>query len=151
MAGFKDAFEQGIANAGIAAKNRIEIDSVISQLSAELHEATGGQIDQVAIERAQRRVNMSSIELKVNPFSDGVKTVNYSAIVARSKKEEGKSPRVVEIAEVKLAKYGYPVTLIVSNREVSCHDKGALESALLKMLEEPEVGKLLQHVLAGNA
>ncbi len=59
--------------------------------------------------------------------------------------------RSLEVNKVKIADWqtnygGYPCTIKFSHKLYNCHNKKAIEDSLLKLLENPDVGKLISEL-----
>lgn len=133
MADFREAFQLGIQAHNAAERARQEIFGLLDEFAAQIHEVSNGQ---VRIERAKREVLVPGENFTRKPRS-------YDAIAAidsSGKKEE-------ELCEYSLEERGYPVTLRYANDYVRCHDREALEQALLKLLAHPETGGKLQRLM----
>lgn len=138
MVDFIDSFNKGISAAEQAIANKDEIDSVIEQLSEQLLQATNGKLK---ISIVEKQMPLASFAMNI---SDYINRKPYWAIVA-SNPLTNFQPK--ELAEWKFSEYGYPCRIVLSDTEIYCEDKTALENALSKMISTPEAGKKLKAVI----
>ncbi|MGS7250327.1 hypothetical protein ACQ7NP_04250 [Pseudomonas anuradhapurensis] len=139
MADFIGSFKKGIEAANLALANKAEIDSVIKLLSDQLFEATDGKL-RVKIEQKTEPFETFSVSPK-----DFFNRKTYLAISAFNPSAE--NPVSEELARWKIAESGYPCKVVLSDQEIYCQDKKALENALAHLLTTPAAGKALQQVM----
>ena len=133
MVDFITAFEAGLNAAGIADKNKREINSVFEELNKQLAKATDGKVN---------------IELR----TPSLLRLIYAE---QSKKNQAiyafnpliKSADAKELARWNLDPNGYPCKISFSNKELYCGDKSALERTLADMLQDPTVGEALSKLI----
>lgn len=138
MVNFIDSFNKGMSAAEKAIANKDEIDSVIEQLSDQLQKATDGKLKISIIEKQSP---LASFALSM---ADVLNRKKYWAIVA-SNPLAPFQPK--ELAQWKFSESGYPCRIVLSDTEIYCEDKTALENALGKMIATPEAGKKLKAVI----
>ena len=138
MVNFIDSFNKGMSAAETAIANKDEIDSVIELLSEQLQQATNGKLK---ISIAEKHVPLATFSMKLEDILNRKK---YWAIVA-SNPLAPYQPK--ELAEWRFSESGYPCRIILSDTEIYCEDKAALENALGKMIATPEAGKKLKSVI----
>lgn len=138
MVDFIDSFNKGLSAAEQAIANKDEIDSVIEQLSEQLLEATNGKLKISIVEKHMPLVGFST------KLSELINRKTYW-VIAASNPLANFQPK--ELAEWKFSESGYPCRIILSDTEIYCEDKTALENALSKMIATPEAGKKLKAVM----
>jgi hypothetical protein len=138
MVDFIDSFNKGLSAAEEAIANKDEIDSVIEQLSEQLQQATKGKLKISIIEK---QVPLAGFSMSL---SEIMNRKTYWAIAA-SNPLSTFQPK--ELAEWKFSESGYPCRIVLSDTEIYCEDKTALENALSKMIATPEAGKKLKAVI----
>ncbi|MHC8315686.1 hypothetical protein [Pseudomonas sp. LB3P31] len=138
MVDFIDSFNKGLSAAEKAIANKDEIDSVIEQLSEQLSQATNGRLK---ISIVEKHSPLSGFSMSL---SELVNRKTYWAIAASNPLTTYQS---TELAEWKLSESGYPCRIVLSDKEIYCEDKTALENALSKMIATPEAGKKLKAVI----
>ena len=130
MIDFKKSFDIGLDSARLAESNRAEISAVFDDLSTQIDVASGGKI---VVQREQFD------KPPENPFL--IVLVNrpkYWAISARHKLHTGAKPW--ELAKWHQGTGGYPCKITMTEEEVFCENKEALELALAALLQDPSVG-----------
>lgn len=138
MVDFIDSFNKGLSAAEQAIANMDEIDSVIEQLSEQLLKATNGRLE---ISIVEKQMPLAGFSLSLTEL---MSRKTYWAIVA-SNPLTNFQPK--ELAEWKFSDSGYPCRIVLSDAEIYCEDKAALENALSKMISTPEAGKKLKAVI----
>lgn len=138
MVDFIDSFNKGLSAAEKAIANKDEIDSVIEQLSEQLLQATNGKLK---ISITEKYMPLAGFMMKL---SDVIERKKYWTIAA-SNPLASYQPK--ELAEWKFSESGYPCRIVLSDTEIYCEDKIALENALSKLLATPEAGKKLKAVM----
>ena len=138
MVDFIDSFNKGLSAAEQAIANMDEIDSVIEHLSEQLLQATKGKLK---ISIVEKHMPLAGFSMNLSEFMN---RKTYWAIVA-SNPLTTFQPK--ELAEWKFSEYGYPCRIVLSDTEIYCEDKTALENALSKMIATPEAGKKLKAVI----
>ena len=133
MVNFVEAFKSGLNSAGLAEKNKNEVNSVFSDLNQQLKDITDGRI---VISRRQF--------LERGNFSLSIDLVNekyYSAIAASNPFVTGSDK---ELAKWSQDRNGYPCKIILGSQTMYCRDKQGLENGLEILLRDPVVGETLR-------
>lgn len=144
MFDFKKHLNLGINAAERAESNRKEIQEVFEDLNSQLSSATGGKLK--IEEWFEDLLGVVSRERSV--YSHGEK----KALVCLNPLAQNN--RGLKIAGWQIGRAGYPCELNLSNEEMYCEDKDALENALAFMLADPivadEIFKTINLPLAIN-
>lgn len=138
MVDFIDSFNKGLSAAEQAIANKDEIDSVIEQLSEQLLQATNGKLK---ISIVEKQMPLAGFSINLSEFMN---RKTYWAIAA-SNPLATFQPK--ELAQWKFSESGYPCHIVLSDTEIYCEDKTALENALSKLIATPEAGKKLKAVI----
>lgn len=137
MVDFIKAFQTGLEAAKEAEANKKEIMSVISEVSSQLKEASGGKL--------KIRIGLFAEDSGIPQllmYPD--KRKKYYAICAEQVTED-KSGTSSEIAKWKLDRHGYPCSIEFGDRVLLSEDKESLEENLQTLLADPMTGdKLLK-------
>jgi tripartite-type tricarboxylate transporter receptor subunit TctC len=139
MVNFIDSFNKGISAAERAIANKDEIDSVIEQLSEQLQQVTNGKL-KISIIKKQAPLSGLAITELMNRKT-------YWAIAA-SNPLSSFQPK--ELAQWTFSENGYPCKITLTDTEIYCEDRTALENALAKMIATPEAGKKMKSVMEQN-
>lgn len=144
MSDFAEAFKQGQEAATRAARARTEIKEVLREFSRDVEGITDGLLS-----------------IKVSEFNSLLGSLAFFpiALTDPSTPPPGVEQWIVASnvtmpnSDKRLAKWqqshsGYPCTLTVTGKNIRCHDREALESALQEFLMNPWVGEQLQMLLA---
>lgn len=139
MVNFAKSYQAGLDAARIAEKNKIEIDSVFSEMNRQLSEASEKRV----------RISIKTLDEKLNGVARfnvrlGAEPKTYTGIVAENPAVPGSTK---ELARWTQGRSGYPCTIILGSHSRSCEDRIALERALAEMLSDPIVGKALSELV----
>lgn len=140
MVNYKASIEEGIKAAKIAEANKAEIQSVFDEMNRQIAEHTGKPIVIRPRECHAPSSMFNRIDRQVKSFyglsSDDDNS--YWAIVAFTE-----NSAMYELAKWELDKNGYPCSISYRNVLNRCENKEALEQALARLLQDPDVGEAI--------
>lgn len=118
-----------------------EIDALFKDLNNQLKVPTGGRI---VIDRQLLQAKDDSLfhSFTESVFPDSVKF--YFAIVASN--PNSKIHKDKELAKWDQQQGGYPCTISYGSTAITCHDLESLAAALARLLEDPQIAKIIAEV-----
>ena len=142
MSKFGDAFKRGQEAYENAERNRVEIKNVFNELSNDIKLQTDGHVSLEFEKRAY--TGLPGVTMPAGFLSMISGSEPYDALMAIP---EGQKSNFVELCSVKFDPRGYPVTIAFPGESITVYDRESLETALVKMVEHPDVAAKLKRVL----
>ena len=138
MADFRKAFSTGVEAAKLAAQNKREINSIITEVNDQLSEFYDGKVNFGVWNLSKRKKGKEGAgNLFLGMMS--LETISYQGLCISN--YEKKDP--IELVEWKVTENGYPCIIKYEDREAYCYNSEDLMAEISSLLSDVKTGKAI--------
>lgn len=134
MKDFKAAFEQGQQAYEKSQIANQQIKAVLAEFAKQVSEATQGKLVIGTKDESEIVKGRQTLFDKITLFDPEGSRREYTSLKVANTATPAQRR---ELCRLRIARTGYPVTVVLAGNDTNCHDQMSLETALAEVLADP--------------